>query len=82
MPKVNQLSQEDLGRWRMVSADKELVDNLFPGMSVEEGRRVILTYYKTLGDLLATYELDGDASGAVYLSPIDGGFYKMMVMDG
>ena len=72
--RLNQLSDEDLNRWRMISADKELVDNIFPGISVEEGRRILHTYYKTSGDLLRQYNIENDAT-TVYLSPIDGIFY-------
>ena len=74
MRKVATLSDEDLARWRLVSADKDLVDNLFPGFSVEEARRVTLTFYKTLGDLVKAYNMDTDV-GSIFLSPIDGGFY-------
>lgn len=80
MPKLSTLSSEDLARWRLVSADKELVDNLFPGLSVEEGRRIILTYYKTSGDLMNAYQIENDAS-TVYLSPIDGVFYGVSLID-
>lgn len=76
MAKIKNLSQEDLVRWRMASADKELADNVFPGLSVEEGRKAILNYYKLLGDLLEYYDLNVD-DGAVYVSPIDGGVYRL-----
>lgn len=76
MAKIKELSREDLVRWRMASADKELADNVFPGMSVEEGRKAILGYYKLLGDLLSQYDLSVD-DGAVYVSPIDGGVYRL-----
>lgn len=78
--KISELNQEDLARWRMASADKELVDNGFPGMSVDEGRRAILNYYRLLGEFLSLYNLNAE-DGSVFLSPIDGGFYRLMGVD-
>ena len=75
MPRVS-LTPEDLARWRLATADKELVDACFPGISVEEGRRALLTYYKVMGDLFQTYE-QSDNEGATFLSPVDGGFYSV-----
>lgn len=79
--KTNALSQEDLARWRLATADKELVDNVFPGLSVEEARRALLTYYKTMGDLFTAYGEISDDGHAVYLSPVDGGFYRLTHID-
>ena len=80
MSKVNQLSTEDLSRWRIVAGEKELVDAAFPGLSVDDGRRMIVTYYRTLGEFLNAYQIDTDAGG-LYLSPIDGGFYGLTAVD-
>lgn len=52
------LSQEDLAIWRSVLADKELVDENYPGMSIQEARNSIIKYYKTLGDLLKEYGIE------------------------
>ena len=49
------LNNEDLARWRMVMANKELVDGSYPGMSVIEARDTVLQFYKTLNDLLQQY---------------------------
>lgn len=76
MPKLKDISEEDLNRWRSASADKELADNSFPGMSVEEAKRAILTYYRTLHDLLVTYNINTEES-AMYISPVDGGVYSL-----
>lgn len=65
------LSPEDLARWRMINADKELVDNAFPGLSVTEARSTILNYYKMLGDILAEYNVP-DTSSPMFISPYDG----------
>ncbi len=76
MAKLKEITEEDLNRWRSASADKELADNSFPGMSVEEGKRAILTYYRTLNDLLKTYDINTEES-AMYISPVDGGIYAL-----
>lgn len=76
MPKVRDLSPEDLLRWRMASADKELVEQSHPGLSVDEARRAMLNYYKILGDILADYQIEHD-NLSVYVSPFDGGIYRV-----
>lgn len=77
---VGTLSAEDLTRWRMSCAEKELVDTGFNGMSVDEGRRAILQYYKILGDILAEYELDDTET--IYVSPINGHIYSLVEING
>ena len=59
------LSDEDLAIWRNVLADKELVDDSFPGMSIQEARNSIIKYYRTLGDILKSYEIRPDQEGIV-----------------
>jgi len=76
MTVVGTLSAEDLTRWRLASAEKELADNSFTGMSVDEGRRAILQYYKILGDILAEYQLDD--TDFIYVSPINGSIYSLV----
>lgn len=73
MTRVNALSKEDLIRWRVATADKEMADNCFPGMSVDDGRRAILHYYKVLGDLYDEYTPKEERP--VHFSPIEGGIY-------
>lgn len=81
MAKLKELTPEDLARWRVASVDKELVSLAFPGMSVEEARRALLTHYKVLNDLLLDYEINSEDNG-VYISPIDGGIYRVSMMEG
>lgn len=75
MPRLKSLNSEDLARWRMASADKELADSSFPGLSVTEGKEAILKYYRILGDLLLAYGLDDD--NMLYISPVTGGIYSL-----
>ena len=70
------LNNEDLARWRMVMANKELVDGSYPGMSVIEARETVLNFYKTLNDLLQQYGIDHDPGDALVLSPISGEFLR------
>lgn len=74
-PRIGQLTHEDLARWRLVSANKELVDQQHAGYSVAESRQAILDYYITLGDLMKVYEIDTQET--LIVSPIDGGIYKV-----
>lgn len=74
--KVASLAPEDLTRWRMVSAEKELVEIAHPGMSVDESRRAVLQYYKVLGDLMSEYKIDS-SDDTIYISPVDGGIYTL-----
>ena len=75
--KVTSLVNEDLTRWRLVSADKELVEIAHPGLSVDESRRAILQYYKVLGDLMLEYNINENEEG-IYISPVDGGIYSLI----
>lgn len=59
------LSNEDLAIWRSVLADKELIDENYPGMSIQEARNSIIRYYKVLGDILHNYEIPIDQEGIV-----------------
>ena len=77
MAKIASLNGEDLSRWRVVTAEKELVDLVFPGLSVDDGRRGLLSYYKVLGDLILDYSVATE-DGAIYISPIDGGIYSIV----
>ena len=67
-----QLSQEDLSRWRLVMADKELIDCGYVGFSTNEARQVILKYYQTLDDILRTHEIDIFPGSHFIVSPIQG----------
>ena len=73
---LNKLNDEDLARWRMVMAHKELVDGSYPGMSVTEAKDAVLNFYKTLNDLLIQYGIDHDPGDAMVLSPISGEFIR------
>lgn len=73
--KIGDLTAEDLSRWRMVSADKELVDHEFPGLSISEARQVILKYWQVLNEIFVTYSVDPNA--VIHVSPIDGGIYMV-----
>lgn len=74
MTKVKNLTREDLMRWRICTADKELVDLTFPGISPDEARKAILNYYKILGDLIEDLGLQ-DSKAPIHISAIDGGVY-------
>lgn len=74
-PRIAQLTDEDLARWRMISADKELADQPHPGMSVIESRQAIISYYTTLGSFMKTYDIDTQET--LIVSPVDGGIYKI-----
>jgi hypothetical protein len=67
-----QLSPEDLNRWRLVMADKELIDCGYSGYSVIEARQVILKYYQTLSDILTTYSIEIFPGSHFIVSPIQG----------
>ena len=66
------LSDEDLVRWRMVMANKELVDGQYPGMSIQEARGSVMAFYQTLNDLLRSYGIEHDPGDAMVVSPISG----------
>lgn len=70
------LSDEDLVRWRMVMANKELVDGQYPGMSIQEARGSVMAFYQTLNDLLRSYGIEHDPGDAMVLSPISGEFIR------
>lgn len=72
--RIKSLTNEDLMRWRVATVDKNMAEIPFPGMSVDEARRALLSYFKILGDLLAEYGLS-DEEGGLYVSPVDGGIY-------
>jgi hypothetical protein len=72
---LNKLSDEDLTRWRMCMADKELADLSFTGLSVQEGRSAYVNYYRTLNSLLTEYGVDMDTltgNANIMVSPITG----------
>lgn len=81
MAKIKTMANEDLLRWRTATVDKQMVEIPFPGMSVEEGRRALLTYFSTLCSLLAQYGLS-DEEDALYISPVDGGIYTVTNVGG
>ena len=66
------LSQEDLARWRKVCADKELLEASIPGISVNEGRDIVLSYYKIMDDIFTTYNLDITHIECYFISPFTG----------
>ena len=69
---IAQLSPEDLSRWRLVMADKELIDTGYNGYSTNEARQVILKYYQTLSDILTTYSIEIFPNTHFIVSPIQG----------
>lgn len=78
---VNKLTDEDLVRWRMVMANKELVDGQYPGMSIAEARSAVMSFYQTLNDLLRSYGIDHDPGDALVVSPISGEFIRFPEKD-
>jgi len=66
------LSQEDLARWRKVCADKELLETGITGISVNEGRDIVLSYYKIMDDIFTTYNLDITHIECYFISPFTG----------
>ena len=69
---VGNLSTEDLNRWRVVCADKELVDAGHPGMSVSEAKTSLLKYYSIMNDFFNDYELDVAHIECYFISPFTG----------
>lgn len=69
---IAKLTDEDLVRWRMVMASKELVDGQYPGMSIQEAKSAVLDFYKTLNDTLKRYGIEHDPGDALVVSPITG----------
>jgi len=69
---IAKLDAEDLGRWRMVMADKELVDIGATFYSREEGKQVILRYYQTLDDIIRKYEVEIFPDTHLIVSPVSG----------
>ena len=67
-----QLSQEDLARWRRICADKELLEANLPGISVSEGRDIVLSYYKIMEDIFTNYGLDIAHIECYFISPFTG----------
>lgn len=67
-----ELSREDLARWRNVCANKELVDNGMPGLSVMEAKQYLLEYYKIMEDIFTTYNLDMAHITCYFISPFTG----------
>jgi len=76
--RICKISPEDLMRWRVASADKELVENGFAGMSTDEARRAILVSYKVFGDIIAEYCPEEDVTDII-LSPIDGSLNRIVI---
>ena len=75
--RIAKLSPEDLMRWRIVSADEELVDKGFTGMSTDEARRALLMSYKVFGDLVAEYCPEENVTDLI-ISPIDGSIIRIV----
>lgn len=74
---IAKLTAEDLNRWRMVMADKELIDSGFDGFSVGEARQVIIRYYQTLDGFLTDYSIDLIPGTHFIVSPIQGHVLRM-----
>ena len=75
---IAKLSTEDLNRWRMVMADKELIDaGGFEFFSVGEARQVIIRYYQTLDGFLTDYSIDLIPGTHFIVSPIQGHVLRM-----
>lgn len=56
--KEEKLTSEDLNRWRLACARRELVENQVVGLSLDVAERYIVDYYRLLGELADTYNLD------------------------
>ena len=69
---IGKLDPEDLSRWRMCMADKELVDIGATFFSCEEARQVVLRYYQTLDDIINKYEIDIYPDTHLIVSPVGG----------
>lgn len=73
---MGKLSAEDLGRWRIISANKELVDNGFPGLSVKEARDAIIDFYRFVGEVMETHGIPSVAAFEITTS--DGSIVGMV----
>lgn len=51
------LSSEDLARWQMAVANKELADNNADGLGLNEKRDYILHFYRIGGEFAERYNL-------------------------
>jgi hypothetical protein len=49
---IGKLSTEELNRWRVISANKELVDLGHPGISPVEARGYIMDFYRFIGEVV------------------------------
>ena len=56
--KEERLTEQDLNRWRLACARRELVENQVVGLSLDVAERYIIDYYRLLGELAQTYNLD------------------------
>ena len=69
---LGKLEAEDLARWRMVMADKELIDAGAGLFSVNEARTIVLNYYKTLDDIITKYDIEIYPDTHLIVSPVGG----------
>ena len=68
--KAGILEDQELARWRMVMANKELADNAHHAQSSGEAYQAYIEYFKMAGDLIKKYGVDSTASW--YISPFTG----------
>lgn len=73
---IGKLSTEDLTRWRVISANKELVDIPHPGLSVNEARGFIMDFYRFIGEIIEDYGIPPTVAFEVTVS--DGSILKMV----
>lgn len=69
---LGKLDAEDLARWRMVMADKELIDAGLPFFSVNEARTIVINYYRTLDDIITKYDIEIYPDTHLIVSPVGG----------
>jgi hypothetical protein len=67
---IDHLNEEDLERWREVSAYRKLVDLGHPEITLEKAVNIYREHDRLLCDLIGRYEIEPGACPLI--SPIDG----------
>lgn len=65
---IGKLSTEELNRWRVISANKELVDSTFPGISPTEARGFIMDFYRFIGEVMESHGIPATTAFEVTVS--------------
>ena len=65
---IGKLSTEELNRWRVISANKELVDLTHPGISAVEARGFIMDFYRFIGEVMETHGIPSTMAFEVTVS--------------